>query len=471
MNSDNNVIDVVLVEEDAKKLALVASTNHLPVEAATSLQQQFAPLFRTARETIDQTRGIVVKDANDKLAMKMAREGRLALKKLRVEGDHLHKRVKEDFVRRGRAIDGFRAILIDLIETEEKRLEEQEKFVERQESLRKEELRVKRTEEAQAVGLNPALYQLGEMSDEVYQQLIEGARLQKKAAEERRQKEDAERIERERKAAEEQERVRQENERLKREAEERTAKEQAEIKRLAALHATRGAELVKAGLMTTDRFLSISSPFLGLPTDDEWAKQRAQYEHDLKEAKRLQAEREEHERQAKFEREKREAAEKKAKEDAARAAKEQAAKDAAAKKEREAAEAAARKEREETQRQLAAAEAERKRIEKEMNEAKAAREKERAERLEAERIAEEKRKKEEAMLKAKEAQAEAERLAAAKKAAAAPDKEKLLAYATAIHQVPIPELSTADAKKIGETIQESRNRFVAWVISAANDKI
>jgi hypothetical protein len=169
---------------------------------------------------------------------------------------------------------------------------------------------------------------------------------------------------------------------------------------------------------------------------------------------RLKAEREESERLAKIEREKAAAAlaaaeesarverERVAKEKAAAeklAAEKLAAQEAQAKKEREAIEAKAKAERE--------AAAEVARVEREKREA--------LEKAERERVAaEQKRQKEEADALAR--------------AAAAPDKEKLLAFASLIETLELPEMATAKGKDAAQAAIETIEQLVITIRTHAS---
>lgn len=121
-----------------------------------------------------------------------------------------------------------------------------------------------------------------------------------------------------------------------------------------------------------------------------------------------------------------------------------------------AAEAAARAEREaveEKARQEAAVAAEAARKEREAAEAKAT----------AERVAREKM---EAELKAKlDAEEDARRQAeeSARKAAAAPDREKLAAFAAAVRALPVPELTTDAGKSVSAELAAQTGKFATWI--------
>jgi len=165
-----------------------------------------------------------------------AREMRLKLQKIRVDADKERKVLKEDSLRRGRAIDGMFNIIKDIIEPLEKHLQEQEDFVKLKEQERGAEIAEHRRAELLSYGADPQFYKLEDMTDEVYEQLLEGAmtaQKSKKEAEEKAKKEEeakeAEAEEAAKKKAVEDDRIRKENEELKAKEEvERKKKEKAE---------------------------------------------------------------------------------------------------------------------------------------------------------------------------------------------------------------------------------------------------
>lgn len=389
--------NATLVAEDEKQLLAVVEQNHLQVDTAESLQKQFAPLFGQARSAIEKSRGIVVTDASQSLAIKMARVCRLELKAIRVAGEKTRREIKEESLRRSKAIDGFAAILNDLIATEETRLEQQEKFAEIQESNRKAALKAEREKVLVGIQVDPNLYQCGEMTEETFQQLVEGTKLARAAEAERNRKEQADRIEREAKEQAERERIRMENERLKKEAADKDA---------ARIEGERKAAIER-----------------------EMAEKELRRLADEQRAAVLKAKQE------------REAAEK---ETARQLAEQKRISDVAAAKEREAAEAKARAEREEHARKV-----------REMEQAAAElRAKEKAARDEIDARAKAAREAEENRV--------AEEKETARRAAMAPDKDRLLTYANAIRALEIPTFSTTEGKAIATTLAASRDRFVNW---------
>ena len=67
----------------------------------------------------------------------------------------------------------------------------------------------------------------------------------------------------------------------------------------------------------------------------------------------------------------------------------------------------------------------------------------------------------------KEAARVAAETEAARKAAAAPDKDKLIAYAAAVRALGIPVLVTPEAQSLGNLIASQREKFASWISDKA----
>lgn len=462
--------------DEQKEMLVVVQQTGLQADTAKNLQDSFAPLFRNARGILEKSRAITVTDASQKLEIKLARECRLALRSIRVEGDKTRKALKEDSLRRGKAIDGFYNILLHLTEAEEARLDEQEKFVERQEAARKAQLKLDREKALQPFGVDTAFMSLGEMSDEAFAQLLDNSRIahEAKQAELRRVEEERIRLENER--LKEAARIREENERLRREAAEReeaATKERerikaeiekenqrkiAEMERRKSLHVSRLNKL--SGFLTVEEINATPVFFYSDMMDDQFLVVLSEKQKQADERDRLRREAEAREAAQKAERERLEALAAAERQKAAEAAEqariekerieaENAAKLTAERKKAEAAQrAAAEKARKEREAAEAKAKAEREALERKAAEERAAREK-----LEAE---------------AKAAREESERKAAAeaeqkRQAALAPDKEKLLAVAGVLRSIPIPGLSTKEGQAAGAVLRSKLEKLAQWV--------
>lgn len=378
---------VEVITDDDKQLIAIVQQNGLQAETAQNLQATFAPLFTQARTILEKSRAVTVTDVSQKDAIKIAKIYRIELKNIRVAGDKVRKELKEESLKKGKAIDGFYNILDHLVSTEEARLTEQEKFAEIKEAQRKAALKTEREELLKPYGLDLTGYALGDMSPETFDQLLTGTKHVYEAKIEAARKAEADRIAKE--AAEQAERIRiqAENERLRKEAE--AAKAEADRIEKARI----AAEQEAARVLAEER----------AKAEEAAAKERQRVAVEQAEIKRK--------------------ADEAAKAAAEKAQKEKEAFEAAAKKQQDALEAAAKAERQA-----------RENIEAEQKKAKE---------LEAARIAAEN--------------------AAKQKAAAAPDKQKLLAFAQAIKAVPIPELTTEAGLSITATIAISHDKFVNWI--------
>lgn len=225
----------VIPDPTPKSDALATVASGLEPESATALRATFDSLFAQAEEWTARAREIRVTDITQKREMKLARESRLALREIRVKAEHARKRLKEDSVRRGRAIDGMANIIKALVEPIEEHLLEQETFAERHEARRKDELRTAREEALRALGTDPRSYaNLGETDEETWAITLQTAkdardarvRAEKEAEEVRIE---AERIAAQKREAERKEKARLEAERIEREKAQ--AEENARLKR------------------------------------------------------------------------------------------------------------------------------------------------------------------------------------------------------------------------------------------------
>jgi hypothetical protein len=197
---------------------------------ATTLQNSFMPFFNQANEWSEKAKALTVTDVSQVREMKMAREARLALREIRINADKTRKALKEDSLRYGKAVQGVYNVIEYLIVPIENHLQQQEKFAEVQEAKLKAELKEKRENELTPYAeFVPFGIDLSTTSEEDYQKLLTGAKLQKQAKIDAEFKAEQERIAREKAEAEERERIRIENEKLRAEAAKRE-KELAEQK-------------------------------------------------------------------------------------------------------------------------------------------------------------------------------------------------------------------------------------------------
>ena len=167
-------------------------------ETKLSIKESFLPFFEQAQEWKEKAEALVVTDVSEVDKMKDARVARLAIKNIRVDVEKKRKELKEESLRKGKAIDGIANVVKYLIQPIESHLQEQEDFAKNLELKQKAELKESRTQELDQYDVDSSFYNLAEMPEESYKQLLENSKAAYKARIEAEQKAEAERIEKER---------------------------------------------------------------------------------------------------------------------------------------------------------------------------------------------------------------------------------------------------------------------------------
>ena len=129
------------------QLLKVITDSKVEQSTALSLQNAFLPFYDNLLVWSEKAKTLVVTHKSQTREMKMAREGRLALKDIRVAANKTRIALKEDSTRYGKAVQSVYNLIEGLITPAEKHLEEQEKFVEIQEANCKAELKAIRSAE------------------------------------------------------------------------------------------------------------------------------------------------------------------------------------------------------------------------------------------------------------------------------------------------------------------------------------
>jgi hypothetical protein len=215
---------------DESPLSAAVAPYQLEAQSRQACLSRFQPLFAEAGQLIDRAKSINITAASTPTDKKLVKTLRLALKDVRCRVESERKTLKEDSLRRGKAIDAMATLVKCTIEPVEQHLEDQEKFEERQEAARKAALKAEREIQLAVYKVDTTFFSLGEMSRESFDQLLDNTKLahQQRLDAQRKAEEDRIRQENERLAREKA--MREENERLKKEAEEREAKAAAERK-------------------------------------------------------------------------------------------------------------------------------------------------------------------------------------------------------------------------------------------------
>ena len=236
MNTINEPLTLILPTETG-----------LEIESMQSLELTFRPFFTQAEEWRQKALACKVTSEDDKQGMAFARESRLALKSIRVDVEKSRKRLKEDSLRKGKAIDGIANVFNAAAEPIETFLLDQEQFAARAAEARQEAIYQRRLTDVQDAEITVPP-NLKDMAEDVYaawfkdskdliqfrkdREAKEAAEAERRVIEEaqaRIAKAEAERIERERISAE--------NEKLRKEA--------AERERLAAIEREKAAQAAR----------------------------------------------------------------------------------------------------------------------------------------------------------------------------------------------------------------------------------
>lgn len=226
--ADNKPVEGEVVKHE---LQVILDEQGVSDKGAQELVEAFGGPFNEVGEILANYETIKVTDVAQVEEMKKARDYRLQLKNARTTVERKRKELKEDSLKKGRAIDAVARFVKETIEPAEKYLEEQEKFRQIQEEKQRAERLAARTS-AIAKFADPALYNLDTMEEEAFQQLLIKLEADAAAAAEA-ERAEIERQEAERKAElERQKKIAEENERLQREAKEREAAEQRKLDRV-----------------------------------------------------------------------------------------------------------------------------------------------------------------------------------------------------------------------------------------------
>ena len=176
-----DLLDETIQADGTTELAVVGKENQLEVSKVEGLLQQFGQPFLEARQLAAGYAKLVVTDENDTEGMKKARDLRLKLRQTRINAENTRKQLKEDSLREGKAIDGMANIIKAIIVPAEQHLEQQEKYAENLAVERKATRKAERTHELSQYMDNVFIFNLEEMDDDQYAQVLEDAK-QKHAA-------------------------------------------------------------------------------------------------------------------------------------------------------------------------------------------------------------------------------------------------------------------------------------------------
>lgn len=204
------------------------------LEKAEQYAAVFAPFMITLKQLSDKASTINHTEPSV-LDAKLAREVRLAMAKNRTASEKVKDTNKASLLAEGNLIQNLYNVIANSSKLSEADLDAVEKFAENKEKERKAQLSIERAAMFTDFGTDLTGYDLGNMADNVFADLLESQKLlhEKRIADAARL--EAERIADEKAELERQAALKAENERLKKEADEAAAKLEAERKEAARL--------------------------------------------------------------------------------------------------------------------------------------------------------------------------------------------------------------------------------------------
>lgn len=212
-------------------LIQLVNESSLDQQQSDYIISQFGEFEKIAAEWKEKAETIEVTDESQTDLMDLAREGRLAMKKVRTSVEKTRKELKQRSLNEGRAIDAIAKHITGLVSPIEDYLDNQENFIEIQNAKREQELLESRLPLINELDLDMSVHNFRTMPDSDFQLLCDGKRKQIADEQERIRKEEEERKAKEAEEAAERERIRQENEKLRAEKE-AMRKEQEEKDRI-----------------------------------------------------------------------------------------------------------------------------------------------------------------------------------------------------------------------------------------------
>ena len=236
---------------ETTELVQLVEASGLAKAKQNQIAETLGTFFNKAAEWDATIQSIVIVSPEETGKMKMAKEGRLTLKNMRLEAEKIVKAKREevqnvmaDFVLEDKLWLRAGQMMEATFKNLESKLEEKEKFAERWEADQKEKLRAERLSLVLPLGFQPESgVDLGSIDEQVFQSIKLGLETAKKEKEELERKAEEERVAKEKAEAEEKARMEAENKRLKAEAE---AKEKLLEEERAKAEAERKALEVKA---------------------------------------------------------------------------------------------------------------------------------------------------------------------------------------------------------------------------------
>lgn len=158
---------------ETNQLQAILKDQEVDSDGSSLLLKAFGAPFEEAGQILADYQTIKVEDEYDKETMKLAREKRLALKKVRTTVENKRKELKADIVKQGRAIDSVARFVKEVIAPAEEYLQLQEDFVEIKARERAAKRLAIRTEALAPFVADTSVYDLGSLTDDQFTLLMD----------------------------------------------------------------------------------------------------------------------------------------------------------------------------------------------------------------------------------------------------------------------------------------------------------
>lgn len=156
----------------ANEIQVIIDEQKIAKVSGDELLKAFGAPFTEAGEILAHYQEIEVTDVDQRDLMAIAKSRRLILKKIRTTVENTRKELKEDSLRKGKAIDAVARYIREHIQPAEDYLELQEKFAERLEESKRLQEKTERIEKLSKVCDNPYDYQVETMDDIRFERLL-----------------------------------------------------------------------------------------------------------------------------------------------------------------------------------------------------------------------------------------------------------------------------------------------------------
>jgi hypothetical protein len=256
------IMETITKINETALVKIKASDYGLDSTKAQEIELMFKPMLEKMTALESDYNEILKLDISPETCYR-AKELRLQYVKVRTKTAEIHKELKSFYLNGGRFVDGWKNAQLFASQEIEDNLKKIETHFEIIEAERKEKLKTERAGLITPYVEDVNTYMLGEMTEDAFNKLLVGAKLQFELRIEAEKKAEEERIAREKAEAEERERIKQENERLKKEAEEkekellaereRIRKENEKKERLAEIERKKASDALKAQQVKADK--------------------------------------------------------------------------------------------------------------------------------------------------------------------------------------------------------------------------